>query len=349
MMQTDYINEGAVSFRSRAKNVKVKINAKLKPGVIMDTQSKGVLMMTGKKIVVMLVLVFSLIVAAPVFAAAPAEGTVVEGVSVPGVALGDTRVQVKAAYGDPYNCSTVYEVGDDGRCSYPVEGLDHLGRIRISFRGPDGGLPSASPHDVVSAIAWSDSVPGWVTQEGGVNTEWARSVAQDPEAVLAVYPNAVISYTGLFGSMSRARDYELGIMIEWQYSIYSGALGVSLTILPPAETPPPPPPPEPVTRVTNLNLYANKIKGNRTLTASVWVDDEYWANLPGATVVAVWTYPNGSMQQVQAVTSSSGLASFELFKIKSGTYKFEVVDVIYPKHRFDRELSTTLTASIRVK
>ena len=189
-------------------------------------------------ILVLVVLMLSLAVALPVLAHAPAEGTVIEGVSVPGVSLGDTRAQVQMAYGDPYSCTKGYEVDDDAYCSYPVEGFDHLGRVRIHFLGPDGGLPSASPDDVVSSITWNDSVPGWTTEEGGVNTEWARSVRQDPEAVLAVYPNADISY-GLFGAMTRARDYELGITIEWVYHFYSGFLGVRMAISAPSEPPEP--------------------------------------------------------------------------------------------------------------
>jgi len=296
---------------------------------------------------ILVVVLFSLTAVIPALAAAPAEGVVVEGVSVPGVALGDTRAQVQTAYGDPYSCTKGSEVDDDAICTYPVEGLDHLGRIRIHYRGPDGGLPSASPDDVVYSISWNDSVPGWITKEGGVNTEWARSVYQDPEAVLAVYPNAVISY-GLFDAMTQARDYELGITIEWRYSIYSGTFGVIMTISPPSETPPPPPPPEPVTRVTNISLYANKVKGKRTVWAEVWVDDEYWDDVIGATVVIDWIYPDGSKQRLQVDTSSSGRASFEIRNVKTGTHTLEVVDVIYPEHRFDRELSK-LTTSIEVK
>ncbi|HSG18366.1 MAG TPA: hypothetical protein VLE70_18880, partial [Anaerolineae bacterium] len=224
-----------------------------------------------KKILVMVIVLLAVLVSAvPALAHAPAAGTVVEGLNVPGgVALGDTRVQVQAAYGDPFSCTSGYNVDDDATCKYPVEGFaDHLVHIYIKFRGPDGGLPSASPDDVVYSVTWSDTISEWYTEVGGVNTEWARSVRQDPEAVLAVYPNAVIT-DGLFGAMTRARDYELGITIEWVYHFYSGFLGVRMTISEPSETPPPSPPPEPVTRVTNINLYANKLKGKRTIWASV--------------------------------------------------------------------------------
>jgi len=301
-----------------------------------------------KKTTAMVIVLLAVLVSAvPALAAAPATGTVYEGVSVPGVALGDTRAQVQAAYGDPYSCTSGYNVDDDASCSYPVEGFDHLGRIRINFRGPDGGLPSASPDDVVYSVTWSDSISGWVTNEGGVNTEWARSVRQDPEAVLAVYPNAEISY-GLFGVMTQARDYELGITIEWVYHFYSGFLGVRMTIMAPSEPPPPPSPPEPVTRVTNISLYANKIKGKRTVWASVWVDDEYWNNAVGATVIVDWTHPDGRAERLEAVTDESGLARFEMRNVRSGTHSLDVVDVVYGEHRFDRELST-LSSSIEVK
>jgi hypothetical protein len=305
--------------------------------------------MKKKTAVMVIVLLAVLVSALPALAAAPVTGTVVEGVSVPGgVALGDTRTQVQAAYGDPFSCTKAYEVDDDGTCRYPVEGFpDHLVSIWINYRGPDGGLPNASPDDVVYSVSWQDPINEWFTEQGGVNTDWARSVRQDPEAVLAVYPNAHISY-GLFGAMTQARDYELGIIIEWFYHFYSGFLGVRMTITAPSEPPPPPTPPEPVTRVTNINLYANKLKGKRTIWASVWVDDEYWNNAEGATVIVDWTYHDGSTERLQAVTDESGLASFEMRNVKSGTHSLDVVDVVYGEHRFDRELST-LTASIKVR
>ena len=66
-------------------------------------------------------------------------------------------------------------------------------------------------------------------------------------------------------------------------------------------------------------------------------------------MVVDWTYPDGSTQRLQAVTSEdSGMASFEMRNVKTGMHTLEVVDVIYFEHRFDKELST-LTASIKVK
>jgi hypothetical protein len=304
--------------------------------------------MFRKRMTILVVVLFSLAAVIPVFAAAPATGTVYEGVSVPGVALGDTRAQVDTAFGNPASCTTGYEVDDDAICDYQVEGLNHLGHIRIRYRGPDGGLPSASPDDVAYSITWNDLVPGWVTDLGGVNTEWASSVREDPEAVLAVYPDAEISY-GLFGVMTRATVYELGITIEWVYHFYSGFLGVRMGIFEPRDPPPPPPPRDPFTYVSSISMYANKLKGKRTVWAYVWVDDEYWSDVVGATVVVDWTYPDGSTQRLEALTSEdAGMARFEMQNVKTGTHTLEVVDVIYLDHPFDRERSA-LTQSLKVK
>jgi hypothetical protein len=106
-----------------------------------------------KKILVMAIILLAVLVSAvPALADEPAEGTAYEGVSVPGVALGDTRAQVQAAYGNPYSCTSGYHVDDDATCSYSLEGFDHLGRVWINFRGPVGGLPNASPNDVLYSV-----------------------------------------------------------------------------------------------------------------------------------------------------------------------------------------------------
>ena len=109
-----------------------------------------------------------------------------------------------------------------------------------------------------------------------------------------------------------------------------------------------PPPPEPVTRVTSISMWANKLKGKRTVWAYVWVDDEYWDDAAGATVFVDWTFPNGKTQRLEADTSSSGVARWEMPNGKTGTHTLEVVDVVFGEHRFDRE-NSTLTYSIKVK
>jgi hypothetical protein len=49
----------------------------------------------------------------------PTEGVVVEGVSVPAVALGFTRDEVEAAYGEPSYCQSI-TAGDFAFCTYNV-------------------------------------------------------------------------------------------------------------------------------------------------------------------------------------------------------------------------------------
>lgn len=68
---------------------------------------------------------------------APAEGVVIEGESVPGLTLGDTRAQVEAAYGDPAHCQDVEVGGDLAWCSYPEEGG---GNVSVYYQG-DGFRP----------------------------------------------------------------------------------------------------------------------------------------------------------------------------------------------------------------
>jgi hypothetical protein len=53
--------------------------------------------------------------------AAPGSGDVVEGVSVPGAALGSTRAQLEAAFGEPKSCQNVTTIGDQEACSFDVE------------------------------------------------------------------------------------------------------------------------------------------------------------------------------------------------------------------------------------
>lgn len=294
--------------------------------------------MLRRKLIVMLVVALSLAVGVPVLAAAPAEGVVHEGASVPGIELGSSRAQVQAAYGEPSSCQSGSAGGDSASCAYPVDGG---GRVWVHYRGADGGGPSNSPDDVAYHIRWEEGVSGWTTT-AGVNTALARA---DPEAVVAAYPNAQVTYTS-WGSILEVKDYELGIQVNWWYHFYSGTVSIGMAISAPSE---PPPPPEPVTRVTSISMTANKIKGKRTVTAFVAVDDERWQDAAGATVVATWSLPDGTELGLEAVTSSSGQARFEVRNAKPGTHSLTVKDVLLPEHRFDRDSSSVLSRSLDVK
>lgn len=98
--------------------------------------------MSGKRIVIVLVVLFSLMATLPVAADAAGVGTVYEGVSVPGIALGDSRAQVEAVNGPPNSCVDFEVYGAKDHCGYSVEGG---GSIGVRYRAPDGGTPSGSP------------------------------------------------------------------------------------------------------------------------------------------------------------------------------------------------------------
>jgi hypothetical protein len=294
--------------------------------------------MKRKVLVMVAVLLAVLVTVIPAHADAPAEGTVFEGVSVPGIALGDTREQVDDAYGHPASCTYL----TNATCSYNADGG---GQVNVTFRAPDGGSAQDSPEDVVTMIGWEPGVTGWVTN-AGIDITIARD---DPQAVIDAYPNADVTYwyDGTF--VHRVIDWELGISIDRFWEFYCGCAVATMTIFNPQEPPPPPPPPDPVTRVTEVSMWANKLKGKRTVWAYVWVDDEYWADVVGATVIVDWTHPTGNTERLQAFTTEdAGVARFEMNNVKSGTHSIEVVDVVYPDHPFDRDFGR-LTSSIKVK
>jgi len=102
-----------------------------------------------------------------VFAAVPTEGVVFEGESVPGIALGFTRAQVEAVYGEG-SCRTSQTAGDFGYCTFRVDGE---GQVDVIYRGLDGGDARNSPDDVVHYIDWY-GLSGWQTT-AGINTALA--------------------------------------------------------------------------------------------------------------------------------------------------------------------------------
>jgi len=264
----------------------------------------------------------------------PSEGTVVEGVSVPGIALGDTRAAVEAVYGEPE------KVSGTNRNSYKYK-VANGGDVSVSFRGADGGEAKNSHDDIVGNVGWYEAVSGWVTT-AGVNTTLAD---ENPDAVIEAYPNARVTYTQ-WGSIYSIIDYEQGIAIYRPWIIYSsGEVLVSMSIFKPREAPPLP---EKITYVYTIDLSANKVKGKYHIRAFVGVRDQTHLAAKQANVFARWTYPDGSTQDTQAVTSNSGYAYFELINIPRGTYELSIEDIILEEHRFDKDKST-LSASVKVK
>ena len=279
-------------------------------------------------------------------AAAPQNGEVVEGVSVPGIALGDSRAQVEAAYGDPESCQNLpYYYGPphglNGICKFDVDGVNNLGdQVTVYYFDANGGPAQDSPDDVVFSISWQQVVSGWTTT-AGVNTTLALT---NPEAVIAAYPNGLVTHN-MFGSILQVKDYELGIQVNWAYNFYSGTTSVSMAISAPSV---PPPPREKLTQVDGIELTASKAKGQRKVIALVKVEDDRTLAASEAAVFATWILPDGTVLEVEDLTSGSGYAYFEIRGASRGTHTLVIQDVILADHRFDAG-NSVLSASIKVK
>jgi hypothetical protein len=294
--------------------------------------------MKRKGLVWILILLASLAAVVPVLADAPALGTVYEGDGVPGIDLGFTRAQVEAAYSEPSSCQSVETSGDFAFCSFPVDGG---GQVDVRYRGADGGDAANSPYDVAYIIRWHEQVSGWTTTTG-VNTTLAKA---DPDAVIAAYPEAQVTYN-MFGGLYSVVDAEQGIEIIWSLDFYSGTTHVSMAIFSPR-----PPAPQLIqqTHVESIDLTAAKSKGRREIRALVRVQNEVGLAARGATVSATWTFPDGTSQSVQDVTSNSGYAYFELTgRLDRGTYVLTIDDVTLADHVFDRA-GSMLSASVKAK
>ena len=139
--------------------------------------------------------------AGPALAAVPQRGTVVEGRSIPGVALGATRQRVLATYGAPASClSTGEEV-----CTWQRG----QGAVSIDFVGASGGSPAGNGRDRVANAEWT-GLPGWQTT-AGVTTS---SALEHPESVLAAYPQAIF-YRFSDGHPRLLIDFHVGIWVQW--------------------------------------------------------------------------------------------------------------------------------------
>ena len=283
--------------------------------------------MKKKALVAVVILLAILISAIPALADAPAEGTVLEGHSVPGgVTLGDTRAQVEAKWGEPYICKDMDHFdgrrGIDGICEFDADGLN---RIEVRYHAADGTWQAqGTPDDVLFNVRWPQSTSGWVTTAGN-NTTLALN---DPQAVIEAYPNAEVKYNGDF--VYEIKDSELGIAIYRNWNIYGGFTTVSMAIgkgIPIQEQW------LGYSIVADIDLAAVKIKRNRQITGQVLVHDFQGQPAAGAAVSARWLLPDGSEQSVQGVTSSSGYASFELAgRLDRGGYFLFIDDVELVDH-----------------
>lgn len=277
------------------------------------------------------VLLVAALMTVPVLADAPGTGVVVEGKSVPGIELGFTRSQVEAAYGEPAFCQNVSGY-DQGSCQFDVEGG---GQMSVRYHGPDGGPATNSPDDVVHFIRWFQQVTDWTTT-AGINTTLAYN---NPDAVMAAYPNATMSYQSMFDWS--IDDPELGIHVYYHTSYLTGALSVSMGISFPASSPP-----EPEQRFVRVSEIDLSVAKRNEVSASVRVQDDLDRNAYGAIVFATWTMPDGSQGSINGTTDSFGLVNFDLGKLKRrGTYTFTVESIDLDGYQFDAE-NSVLSASV---
>ena len=269
-------------------------------------------------------------------ATVPEFGTVIEGDSVPGVALGDTRAQVEAAYGEPTRCESGQTAGDGTYCVWVLE--DYLGQggdvrsqVGTGFRGPDGGSASDDPDDVVVRIAWY-GMDGWYTTTG-VNSLFA---ADNQDAVIELYPDGIVFYQSMFDTHLTA--YEDGFSVSWHTEYLTGYTSVRMSVFEPRDPPPPREPSVNVSEIT-MDLYKRQVFGKVTV-----LNDLNW-RMRGAQVYATWTLPDGTIRAVEGVTDSFGVATFEINKARKGSYTLTVDDVVVDDHPFDIE-NSVLSGSI---
>jgi len=284
----------------------------------------------------------SLLIVVPALAAVPRTGEVVEGERVPGVALGDTRDAVGASIGEPASCQSLpyYDgrQGIDGICRYDVAGG---GQVTLYYRAPDGDAAKGDGDDVVFHVRWSEAVRGWETT-AGINTTLALD---DPDAVIAAYPNAVVTENPVLQMISSIEDRALGILVNYSFDYLSGTTSVSMSISFPSD---PPPAPVETTRVTEIDLVAKKQRGGRQVTALVRVERAQGSSASGATLRATWLLPDGGMEPAEAVTGRTGYASLVLGSAPRGVVTLRIDDVELDDLEFDADASE-IEASIRVK
>ena len=266
----------------------------------------------------------------------PAEGTVIEGVSVPGVALGDTRLDVYGSWGLPYSSSTLSAPGYS-KCQY---GSPYIGWAWVYFKAPEGSSESETIDDTVIRVQWGEGFSGWTTTEG-INTDVAR---HEIEAVLAAYPDADVTYyqySWYPDYVHSLTDYTRGIRVERPWNIYGGDMSVFMSIFEPGPPPEPPDPPDRIL-VTDVSLTASKEKGKKTIVGTIHLETSTGDSAEGASVSAYWSLPNGDQVQEQGTADADGQVTFTLTNVaKKGTHYLFVTDVVLGEFMYDKYNSDT--------
>ena len=292
--------------------------------------------MKVRAIAALLIGAINLLATLTAWAAVPEHGTVIEGHGVPGVALGTTRAQVEAAYGEPTRCESGQTAGDGTYCVWVLEdyigqGGDVRSQVGTSFHGPDGGYASDSPNDIVSRVSWY-GMDGWYTSTG-VNALFAVDYQDE---VIELYPGGIVFHQSLFDTHLTA--YEEGFSVSWHTEYLTGYTSVRMSVFEPRDPPPPREPSVNVSEIT-MDLYKRQVFGKVRV-----LNDLNW-KVRGAEVYATWTLPDGTTRAVAGVTDSFGLAVFEVNKARKGSYTLTIDDVVVEDHPFDVE-NSMLSAGI---
>jgi hypothetical protein len=294
--------------------------------------------MPVKKITILVTVLLSLVLALPVMADAPAVGTVYEGVSVPGIALGDSRAMVEASVGPPSYCRSNTDPSTMDSCRFDVEGG---GWVNVRYQGADGGPATGSSDDVVVYIRWSEDVAGWVTS-AGISIPMIKF---DRQLAVDTYPNAVLFYND-FGNLVRLTDYDQGITITWDavYIFFSA----SMSIFEPFPYVPPPPPN--YIRVTEIDMQAAR----RTVTATVLVVDDEDQPVEGAGISGFWVYPvnknNNTTLFFSGTTDADGKVTFKIGdKARPGTYRINIESVTKEGYVLDQNNSVLVKTLDKLK
>jgi hypothetical protein len=291
-----------------------------------------------KRMTILVVLLVSLVLAIPVMADAPGEGTVYEGESVPGIALGDSRAEVEASVGPPSYCRSNNNPPTSDSCRFDVEGG---GWVNVRYEGANGGPAAGSPDDVVVNIRWSEDVDGWVTS-AGISIPMIKF---DRQLAMDTYPDAVLFYND-FGALIRLTDYDQGITITWDavYIFFSA----SMSIFEPFTYVPPPPPD--YIRVPEIVMQATR----RTVTATVLVVDDEDQPVEGAGISGFWVYPvnknNNTTLFFSGTTGADGKVTFKIGdKARPGTYRINIESVSKEGYVFDQDNSVLVKTFYKSK
>lgn len=149
------------------------------------------------------------------FADLPTEGTVIEGVAIPGeVTLDSTRVEAEAVLGQPLYC----QLPNQNFCSYEMG-------ITVVYED----VPS-SPDNRIETISWTDSHVQWETTAGAT----LQLLLDDALTFSDLYPTAeVTGWPEMEGTKVRVYVPELGIDFARTPVTYGPGASASATIFTP--------------------------------------------------------------------------------------------------------------------